>query len=322
MRRRDLLPLLALPALIPGTARAQSFPARPVRAVVPYAPGGSVDVVARAVGVRFQELTGQPLLLDNRAGAGGVIGADHVAKSAPDGLTLLVANAAQVAIAKALNARLPYEPETDLLPVTHLIDTPMVLFAAQSFRGEGLPAVLAAARERPGAVPFGTPGVASFGHLLLELFQQAAGIAFLHAPYRGAALVLNDMAGGTIPFTFTAVGSAKGLMDAGTVRPIAVASARRTPALPDTPTFIELGLPSVEAPLWFGMMAPKGTPEPIIATLHRLFAESLQAPEARATLGRVGADIVGNGPGPFAQLLREDMARWIEVVRRGNITIT
>ncbi len=322
MKRRDLLPLLVAPLAMPSLVRAQGFPGRPVRAVVPYAPGGSVDVVARAIGPRFLELTGQPLVLDNRAGAGGVIAAEHVVKSAPDGLTLLVANAAQVAIAKALNPRLPYEPETDLLPVTHLIDTPMVLFAAQSFQGQGLQAVLDAARARPGAVPMGTPGVASFGHLLLELFQQAAGVSFLHAPYRGAALVLNDMAAGTIPFTFTAVGSAKGLMDAGTVRPIAVASARRTPALPDTPTFIELGLPTVEAPLWFGMMAPKGTPDAIIATLHRLFAESLAAPDARATLGRIGADIVGDGPEPFAKLLREDMARWIEVVRRGNITLT
>ena len=321
MRRRDLC-ALPLAALLPRALQAQGFPGRPVRAVVPYAAGGSVDVVTRAVGVRFQELAGHPLVLENRGGAGGIIAAEYVAKAPPDGTTLLVANAAQVAIAKALNPRLPYEPETDLLPVTHLVDTPMVLFAAQSFQGQGLAPVIEAARARPGQVPFGTPGNGSFGHLLLELFQQAAGVSFLHTPYRGAALVLNDMAAGIVPFTFTAVGSAKGLMDAGTVRPIAVASARRTPALPDTPTFIELGLPSVEAPLWFGMMAPKGTPEPIIAALHRLFAGSLEAPEARATLSRVGADIVGNGPGPFADLLRQDMARWIEVVRRGNISLT
>lgn len=318
--RRTLLALPAL-ALLTRTARAQSFPDRPVRLVIPYPAGGSLDVVGRAIAPRFQEITGQPLVLDNRGGNSGTIAADHVAKSRPDGTTLVLASAPQLSIAHYLQSNLPYDPARDLVPVTWMVSTPFALFAAQSFPARDLPSVIAAGKASPETIAFGSPGNGSLGHLALEMFAQATDTKWLHVPYRGAALVLNDMAAGTVKLTFTTVASAKPMLDAGTLHAIAIASTERSAAVPDMPTFAELGLPQVEVPLWLGAMAPRGTPAPIIARLNAVFQECLADAAARRLLQTAGATVVAEGPPRFAELLEADMPRWGHVIQRGKITL-
>jgi tripartite-type tricarboxylate transporter receptor subunit TctC len=314
---------LALPALLLNirAAQAQGFPDRPVRLVIPYPAGGSLDVVGRAVAQRFQEITGQPLVLDNRGGNSGTIAADYVAKSRPDGTTLILASAPQLSIASFLQANLPYDPKRDLIPITWMVSTPFALFAAQSFPARNVPAVVAAGKARPEQIPFGSPGNGSLGHLALEMFAQATDTRWLHIPYRGAALVLNDMAAGTIALTFTTIASAKSMLDSGNLHAIAIGATERSPAVPTMPTFAEIGLPQVEVPLWLGVMAPRGTPASIVERLNAVLLECLQDPAARRTLETSGATVVGEGPSRFAELLEADVVRWGNVIRRGNITL-
>lgn len=315
--------LLALPALALGAraAWAQGFPDRPVRLVIPYPAGGSLDVVARAVTQQFQEITGQPLVIDNRGGNSGTIAADHVAKSRPDGTTLVLASAPQLSIASFLQANLPYDPNKDLIPVTWMVSTPFALFAAANFPARDVPAVIAAGKARPGQIAFGSPGNGSLGHLALEMFSQATDTRWLHVPYRGAALVLNDMAAGTIALTFTTVASAKPMLDGGNLHAIAIGATERSPAVPAMPTFAELGLQQVEVPLWLGVMAPRGTPASIVERLNAVFLKCLADPAARRTLETAGATVVAEGPSRFAELLEADVPRWGNVIKRGNITL-
>lgn len=315
--------ILAAPALLLGSrsGSAQGFPDRPVRLVIPYPAGGSLDVVGRAVAERFQQITGQPLVLDNRGGASGTIAADHVAKSRPDGTTLVLASAPQLAIASFLQPNLPYDPRSDLIPVTWMVSTPFAMFGATNFAPRTLAAVIAAGKERPGIIPFGSPGNGSLGHLAQEMFAQATDTRWLHVPYRGAALVLNDMAAGTVSLTFTVIASAKSMLDSGILHPIAIAAPQRSAAVPAMPTFAELGFPQVDVGLWLGVMAPRGTPPAIVERLNAIFQETLTDPAARRTLETAGATIVGEGPAAFASLLEADFPRWGGVIRRGNITL-
>jgi tripartite-type tricarboxylate transporter receptor subunit TctC len=315
-------PLLhALLALLLGTtaAAAQGVPDRPVRLVIPYAAGGALDVIGRPVAEQFQRITGQPLVLENRAGANGTIAADHVAKSRPDGTTLFMATSGPITVAPSLMPSLPFDPQQDLIPVTYLVNMPNALFAAAGAPAD-LAGLLAAARATPGRISFGYPGPGSQGHLAMTLLSQATGTDWLGISYRGASLVLNDMVAGTISVTFTTYATARGLLADGRVRPLAVAAAARTASMPDVPTFAELGFPSVEVPLWAGVMAPRGTPEAIVARLHEALAAAVTTPAVRRLMDGVGADIAAQGPPEFAAMLRADHARWAEVIRRGNIT--
>jgi tripartite-type tricarboxylate transporter receptor subunit TctC len=318
--RRPFVFLLGA-ALPRAAAHAQRFPDRPVRLVIPYPAGGSLDVVGRAVAQRFQEISGQPLVLDNRGGASGTIAADHVAKARPDGTTLILASAPQLSIAAALQPSLPYDPRADLVPVTWLVSTPFALFAASHFPARDLPSVLTQGRSAPGRIPFGSPGNGSLGHLALEMFAQATGTRWLHVPYRGAALVMNDMGAGTIALTFTTIATARPMVEAGQLRPIAIAAPTRSAALPDMPSFAELGFPQVDVPLWLGVMAPRDTPAAAIERLNAIFLEAMADPQVRQTMATVGAVVAAEGPARFAELLEADFPRWGEVIRRGNITL-
>lgn len=315
---RSIISALAMLVMGVASASGQNFPHRPVRLVIPYAAGGALDVIGRPVAEQFQRITGQPLILENRAGANGTIAADHVAKSRPDGYTLFMATSGPVTVAPSLMASLPYDPQQDLLPVTYLVNMPNALFAAGSV-GQDLAAILTAARAAPGRVSFGYPGPGSQGHLALALMSQATGTEWLGVSYRGASLVLNDMVAGTVSLTFTTYATARGLMADGRVRPIAVASAARTASMPNVPTFAELGFPSVEVPLWAGVMAPKGTPPEIVARLDEALRASVTSAPVRTLMEAVGADITAQGPAEFGAMVRADHARWAEVIRLGNI---
>jgi tripartite-type tricarboxylate transporter receptor subunit TctC len=289
--------------------------------VVPVAAGGLRDVIARAMAVEFQKSTGEALVVDNRSGGGGLIAGEIVSKAAPDGHTLFMASGAEISIAPALHPKLSYDPRADFVPITRLIDTPMLLFAAAALPVQNVSELIALARSRPGAIVFGSAGPGSVSHLAQELFAQRAGVTFIHVPYRGAALALNDMAGGRVSLLFTTVTSAKPLLDAGRVRALGVAAAKRTSTLPAVPTFEEAGVKSVDAPVWVGVMAPKGTSARIVSTLDGEFRKILANPEFRRMMAARDAEIAGDGPAAFERMVREDIQRWARVVSAAKIKL-
>jgi tripartite-type tricarboxylate transporter receptor subunit TctC len=289
--------------------------------LIPYPPGGGLDLPGRSVGQKFAESTGQQMVVDNRGGAGGLIASELVAKSAPDGYTLLLASNGQVSIAPWLYEKLPYNPQTDLVPVTHFVDTPMVLFVNSAHPVKSVKDLVAMAKAKPGTIGIAQSGVGGVSHLSQELFRQRAGIDVLGVPYKGAGAALGDVAGGSVPFIFTTVSTARGLLDAGRVRPLAVAARARTASLPNVPTFEELGLSGVIGNLWIGMMAPKGTPERIIAKLHQEFSKALAAPDVKERLATQSAEIVASGPREFGQMIRRDSELWRGVIKTANIRL-
>ena len=312
-----LVSLLALPLF----AAEAPYPNRPIRMLVPYPPGGGLDLPGRAVGQKFAESTGQQMILDNRGGAGGLIASDIVAKASPDGYTLLLASNGQISIAPSLYDKMPYDPLRDLVPITHFVDTPMVLFASVSYPAQSVADVVAAAKARPGTVGIALSGVGGVSHLTMELFRQRAGIQLLGVPYKGAGQAMGDVAGGSVPLIFSTLAAGKPLLDAGKLRALAVASAKRSSGLPNLPTFGELGFAGMEAPLWIGMMAPKGTPQPVIARLHAEFIKALAASDVRERLAAQSAEIVAEGPAAFAAMIRRDAQLWRGVIKTANIKL-
>jgi tripartite-type tricarboxylate transporter receptor subunit TctC len=310
----------AFAATMPASADA-AYPSRPVRMLVPYPPGGGLDLPGRVVSQKFADSTGRQLILDNRGGAGGLIAGEIVANATPDGYTLLLASNGQISIAPALYSKLPYHPIRDFIPITHFVDTPMVLFAATSFPARTVQEVIERAKAQPGKIGIALSGVGGVSHLTMELFRQRAGINLLGVPYKGAGAAMVDVAAGDVPLIFTTVSSAKPLLDSGRIRAIAVGAKKRTRALPNLPTFEELGLAGMDAPLWIGMVAPKGTPDAIIRKLHTEFAKALAAPDAQEKLASQSAEVVADGPREFAQMIRRDTERWATVVKTANIKI-
>jgi tripartite-type tricarboxylate transporter receptor subunit TctC len=321
MKLRLSMAIVSGTLILPAVAAEAPFPNRPIRMLVPYPAGGSLDLPGRAVGLKFADATGQQLVLDNRGGAGGLIAGEIVARATPDGYTLILASNGQVSIAPALYPKLAYDPATELVPITHFVDTPMVLFANAAFPAHTVKDLIAMAKAEPGRFGVALAGVGGVSHLTLELFKIRANINLLPVPYRGAGAAMGDIAGGTVPMIFTGVAAAKPLLDTGRARAIAVCSRTRTGSLPNVPTFEELGYPGMDAPLWIGMMAPKGTPERIIAKLDAEFRKALAAPDVRERLAAQSADIVAAGPREFGDMIRRDTARWREVVKTANIKI-
>ncbi|HYC47391.1 MAG TPA: tripartite tricarboxylate transporter substrate binding protein [Burkholderiales bacterium] len=326
LRVRAATPICAVAALAiallgSAVACAQGFPSRPVRLVVPVAAGGLRDVIARAMGPEFHRSAGQTLVVDNRTGGGGLIAGEIVANATPDGYTLFMASGAEISIAPALHPKLPYDPRTAFVPVTRLIDTPMLLFSAAALPVQSVKELVALAREKPGAIVFASSGPGSVSHLAQELFAQRAGITFIHVPYRGAALALADIAAGRASLLVTTVTSAKPLLDAGRVRALAVAADKRTASLPEVPTFEEAGVKGVDAPVWAGIMAPKGTPATIVSRLDGEFRQILANAEFKRLTTARDAQIAADGPAAFARMIREDMQRWARVVSTAKVKL-
>ena len=307
---RRLMIAIAAAALAPATFAADTYPERPVRMLIPYPAGGGLDLPGRAVAQKFADSTGQQMVIDNRGGAGGLIAGEIVAKALPDGYTLFLASNGQISIAPALYEKMPYDPIKDFVPITHFVDTPMVLFVNAQYPVQSVADLVAAAKAKPGTIGAGLSGVGGVSHLTLELFKQRASINLLPVPYRGAAPALADVAGGTVPLIFSTLAAAKPLLDGGRVRALAVASAKRTSGLPNLPTFAELGYSGMDAPLWIGMMAPKGTPPAIIARLNAEFSKALAAADVKERLATQSADII-----------RKDTERWRQVVKTAHIKI-
>ncbi len=302
-----------------GSAAAQKYPDHAVKLVIPYAAGGSFDVIGRSIAQKFQEQTGQPLVMDNRGGAAGLIASDLVAKAPPDGYTLLLASAAQVSIAPALNEKMTYDPFSDLVPVTYALQTSNVLFVSTNFPAHNVQELVALARAKPGSITYASSGNGSVSHLAGELFAQRFGLKLLHVPYKGAAPALTDVASGTVSLIFTTLASGKPLLDSGRIRALAIAAPKRSSAIPNVPTLSELGFPGADSGVWVGIMAPKGTPDRIVSQLHNEFVKALATAEVTERMSGLGADIVSQGPKEFKGMIKDDADIWMRVVRTGNI---
>ena len=302
---------LALACAAP--AQAQQYPTRPVRFVVPFAPGGSTDTLARTLGQKLSEALGEQVVVDNRSGGSGNIGMEIVARAAPDGHTIVLGYIANLAIGPSLYAKLPFDPVKDFAPVTQLASSPNVLAAHPAVPARNLKELIALARARP--VNFASAGVASVGHLTGEFLNSLAGIKMVHVPYKGSGQAVTDLLGGHVQLMFSGFSSALPHIRAGKLRALAVTGAKRSPALPDVPTIAESGFPKFEATAWYGVLAPAQTPRPIVIRLHDEIIKALQLPDVKERLASVGFEIVGSTPEAFGAYIQSEIRKWEKVVK-------
>jgi tripartite-type tricarboxylate transporter receptor subunit TctC len=311
----------SLSLLLGNTAQAQNYPEKPVRIVMPFAPGGLTDNVVRVMSAKLAERLGQQVIIDSRPGANGNIGTQVVAQSAPDGYTLLAGFQGTLVINPFVYPKLPFDPVADFAPITILGDGTLILVAHPSVAANNIRELIALAKSKPGSLSFASTGTGSTSHLTGELLKQRAGIDMVHIPYKGGGQAVGDAIGGQVPLLFTSVSTVAQHIKAGKLRALGISAARRSDALPDVPTFIENGLPDFVASSWIGLLAPAKTPSPIIARLHREAVAALQAPEVRERYAALGIDPVGNTPEQYRDRIRADMARWEKVVRQAKIRL-
>ena len=314
-----VLALAAAPLRAHAQEGLKDYPVKPIRLVVPFPPGGPNDIIGRVVGQKMQELLGQLVIIDNRGGAGGVIGTDNVAKAEPDGYAIAISSAGALAISSSLQAKLPYDPVKDLAPVTLVAKVPELLVASTTLPVANVRELVALAKARPGVINYGTTGPGSMPHLAGELLRISAGIDIVHVPYRGAALALNDLVGHQVEIMFLDVPALLPQIQSGVIRAIAVGGQLRIAALPDLPTMAESGYPQIEADNWYGMVAPARTPGAIIAKLNAAAVAALKTQEVRDKLGPQGAILVGDSPEAFAAYLRSEIAKWAKVAQAAGI---
>jgi tripartite-type tricarboxylate transporter receptor subunit TctC len=317
--RRATLALIA--CTISAGAFAQAWPAKPIRIVVPFPPGGGTDIIARETSQRVAKATGWTFVIDNKPGAGGNLGVDAVAKSPADGYTLVLGQSSNLAINPTLYAKLPYDPQKDLAPILLLANAPLVVVTAVTTPYKTLADAVNAAKARPGQVNFASPGNGTVAHLTAELFQKAAGVKTQHVPYKGASQAMTDVISGTVDLYMSSVPTLLGHIKQGKVRALAVTSARRVDDLPDVPTINESGYKGFDAVTWFGLLAPAGTPKDVIAKLNTEFNNALQLPELAKRLSDEGADPAGGTPDQFAALIKAEIPRWGKVVKESGAKV-
>ena len=301
-------------------AQAQTYPDRPIRLIAPFPAGGLVDVLARAVGDEISKTLGQPVIVENRPGAGGNIGAEAVAKSAPDGYTLLMTSAGILTANQFLYAKMPFDPATAFVPVSNVADMPMLVVVSPKVEAKTLAEFVALAKANPGKLNFGSPGVGTTGHLGLALFMHAAKIKLTHVPYKGAAPAITDLIAGQIDGVVDNPPTVLPHIQAGKLRPLAVAAKQRMPQLPNLPTAAEAGVADFYASSWFGVAAPAGTPPAIVARLHKEIAAALAKPVLKERFAKSGARLLGNSPDEFAKQIVSDRKMWGDVIKAAGIT--
>jgi tripartite-type tricarboxylate transporter receptor subunit TctC len=314
-----LLASLALP--LAGFSFAQAYPSKPIRFVVPYPAGGPLDIVARLTAQKVSQSVKQPVVVDNKPGAGGNIGADIVAKSAPDGYTILMGAVATHAINPTLYAGIPYDAAKDFVAVTQIASTPNVLIVNPSVPASNVREFIAHAKANPGALNFGSGSSGSAGHLAGELFKSMAGVDMVHVPYKGAAPAMQDLVGGRIQLMFDNLASAQSQVRAGAVRALAVTTAKRSALAPELPTIAESGLPGFDISTWFGVFAPAGTPREVVERLHAEFAQALADPGVRAKMRTLGAEPIGNRPEEFAGYIRSEAQKYSRLIRASGAKV-
>jgi tripartite-type tricarboxylate transporter receptor subunit TctC len=310
----------ALIFLATGPLAAQPWPVKPVRLVLPFAPGGSTDTLVRILGPRLGEALGQTAIVDNRGGGGGNIAAEIVARSAPDGYTILVGSA-MLTTNKHLYSKLGYDPERDFLPVTHLAMGPYILMVHPSLPVRTVGDLIALARSKPRTLHFGSSGNGGASHLAGELFKRRAGIDIVHVPYKGGGPAALAVMGGEIPFLFGTIASSLTQVQAGKLRAIAVSSLKRSGLVPDLPTMDEAGVRGFDVTTWDGLVAPAGTPQAIIERLGAETVKVLRMPDIRERIVRMGYEPTGTTPEDFGRFLRDESDLWAKVIREGNIRI-
>jgi tripartite-type tricarboxylate transporter receptor subunit TctC len=307
--------LLAIPLL----AQAQ-YPQRAIKMIVPFPPAGATDVVGRIVAQKLTERLGQSVVVENRPGAGGSIGSDIVAKSAPDGYTLLMATTSTHSIGPSLQ-KLPYDPIRDFAAITHVADVPNVLVASPKLQVTSVKELVALARAQPGRLNFASSGVGTIVHLNGELFKMVTGTDIVHVPYKGTALSIPDLASGNVAMLFDSLASVMPHIKSGSARPLAINARNRSHLLPDVPTLAEAGLGAFDRYTWFGMFAPAGTPPDIVRRLQAEVAAGLKSPDLRERFDAVGAEPVGSTPEQFVERIKSDAARWAEVIRKADVKV-
>ncbi len=310
-----------LAALLSTTvvATAQNYPNRPIKWIVSFPPGGSTDVVARSMLPSLEKRLGQPVVIENRGGAGGNLGTDAVAKSAPDGYTIGFSAAGALTVNPSLIEKMPFNVEKDLVPITLVGTSPFLIVASPKSDLKALSEVIAAAKAKPGELTIGHGGNGTAMHLTAALFNQMGGVSTTLVPYRGSGPVTADVVAGHIPLGITDAPSAIGQIQGGAVKPLAVSSLKRTPSLPDVPTFDELGLKGYESIGWYGVIAPAGTPSDIIAKLNEAFVATLHEPEVAARIRSVGAEPSPMTPAQFDAFIKAETEKWADVIRKANI---
>ena len=314
--RRTLL--LAALLLFPTLASAQNFPAKPIKLIVPFPAGGPNDIIARVIGQRMSELSGQPVLIDNRGGQGGVLGTDAVSKAAPDGYTIAISSAGALAISPSME-RVAYDTLNDLTPVTLVATVPEMLVVATNLPAKDIGELIALAKAQPGKLNFASSGPGSLPHLAGELFKLTARIDIVHVPYRGAAPAVNDLLGQQVQMAFLDLPVLLPQVKAGALRPIAVGSAERAPTAPDVPTTAEAGFPDLRIENWYGMVAPKGTPKEIVTALHGLATKAMADPAVKEKLAAQGATLVGDEPEHFRQFIVDETKKWAKVIKDAGV---
>jgi tripartite-type tricarboxylate transporter receptor subunit TctC len=311
--------LILLVFFISNPSNAQTWPDKPVRWIVPYAAGGFADIRARKMGVDLAKALGQPVVIENRTGAGGVIGTDAVAKAPADGTTIGMGNLAALSVNVSLMKKLPYDPAKDLLAVILIERSPLILTAGPGLKANSLQELIAYARANPGKLGFGSSGIGGAHHLSGEMLRLRTGIEIVHIPYKGGAPAAADLMAGHLPMMFEMGYAALPSVKAGRIRALAVTSPTRLALLPEVPTMAEAGLPGFESFNWQGVVVPAGTPRAIVERLNREFNAILASPEQREAIAATGSEPAGGTPEQFRELVRSETAKWGEVVRAAKI---
>ena len=297
-------------------AAAQDYPGnKPIKLVVPFPAGGGTDIFARVIGNKLAETLKWVVVVDNKPGAGGNIGIDAVAKSPPDGYTIGLGQTSNLAINPSLYAKLPYDPLKDFVPIVLVADAPLVLVVPANSPFKTVADVVAAAKKKPGDVTFGSPGNGTVAHLTGELFQMAAGVKFQHIPYKGSAQALTDLMGGQVQVYMSSIPTALSHIKGGKLRALAVTSPKRAPSLPDVPTIAEAGYKGFDANTWFGLVAPAGTPAPIVTKINAEVNRILKMPDVKEKFAAEGGGPIGGSSQEFAALLKSDYVKWGKVVK-------
>ena len=322
MKRNFLKSLLALScglALLAPVAQAQSYPTKPIRLIVPFPPGGGNDVIARVIAQKLGERLGQQVIVDNRAGANGIVGLQALMQSPPDGYTLAVGAAGPLAVNPSLYDKLPYDPLKDFSPITNMVNYPLLLVVHPSVPAKTTQDLINLAKAKPKQLYFASPGSGNSGHLAGELLNTMANVQTVHVPYKGQGPALSDLISGQVQMLYSSIPSVLPQVKSGQLNALAVGSAKRVPSLPDIPTISESGVPGYEAYSWVGMVAPAKTPKDIVNRLNREIVDILKQKDVSEKLNQQGALPVGDSPEQFAAYIKAEIDKWGAVVRAANI---
>ena len=303
-----------------ASAKAEDFPAHPIRLIVPFPPGGPSDIIARVIGQRMSEIARQPVVIDNRGGQGGVLGTDVLAKARPDGYTISISSAGALAISPTME-KIAYDPLKDLQAVTLVAKVPEMLVVASDVPARNMAELVALAKAQPGKLNFASSGPGSLPHLAGELLELTAKIDIVHVPYRGAAPAVNDLLGQQVQMVFLDLPILLPQIKSGGVRAIALGAPQRAPTAMEVPTTTEVGMPDVQAENWYGMVAPAGTPAPVVARLNEIATEAMRDPAVKEKLAIQGAELIGDSPEHFHAFLESEIGRWAKVIKDAGVIV-